>query len=201
VVVVLAALGYWLIAPKAAHRGQAAAPATSSAPAQPPAAAQPPSAQSASAAPQPASPAAASGVNIYSWLPFTEQDLAHAASVTVKFCVAYDTFRYTDSADAYVGRMNGLITGQLASTLRAAYSVPGVAKLRTGQKQVSTGSAVINSLRAFGPSSLTFVVTLTQHLASSQGTSNGSTRYAVTVTSSGAAWQVNDIQLASAGNS
>jgi hypothetical protein len=97
--------------------------------------------------------------------------------------------------------MNGLITGQLATTLQGLYSTPGVAKLRTSQKQVSTGTAVIDSLRAFGPSSLTFIVTATQRLVSSRGSTNGRTQYAITVTGSGNSWQVNDIQLASAGNS
>jgi 3-oxoacyl-ACP reductase-like protein len=195
VVVVLAAVGYWLILPKVTHaKGPArAAPspaATSSASAQAPA----------PAPPVTASPAAAGNVNIYSWLPFTQQGLADAASVTVKFCVDYDTYSYTESAAAYVAAMNGLITGQLATTLQGLYSTPGVAKLRTGQKQVSTGTAVIDSLRAFGPSSLTFIVTATQRLVSSRGTTNGRAQYAITVTGSGQSWQVNDIQLSTAGN-
>jgi hypothetical protein len=148
-----------------------------------------------------ASPAVAGNVNIYSWLPFTQQGLTDAASVTVKFCVDYNTFTYTESPAAYVAKMSGLITGQLATTLQASYSTAGVAALRTNQKQVSTGTAVINSLRAFGPSSLTFIVTTGQHLVSSKGTTNGSTQYAVTVTGSGSSWQVDDIELASAGNS
>ena len=71
---------------------------------------------------------------------------------------------------------------------------------RTSQQQVSTGTAAIVSLRAFGPSSLTFVVNTTQHLVSSHGASNGSAQYAVTLTGSGSSWQVSDIELASAGN-
>ena len=66
---------------------------------------------------------------------------------------------------------------------------------------MSTGTAAINSLRAFGPSSLTFIVTGTQHLVTAKGTSNGSTQYAITVTGSGGSWQVNDIQLSSVGQS
>jgi hypothetical protein len=161
-----------------------AAPATSSSPP--------------TAAPSPA--AAGTTVNIYSWLPFTPQDLAAAAAVTARFSVDYDTFTYSESAAAYVGSMNGLITGSLATTLQAAYSEPGVAKLRTSQQQVSTGTAVINSLRAFGPSSITFIVTAGQRIASAHGTTTGSTQYAVTVTGSGTSWQVNDVELALAGN-
>jgi hypothetical protein len=127
-------------------------------------------------------PASADGVDIYSWLPFTQQGLPAAATVTEKFVVDYNTYTYTytytESADEYVGWMNGLITAQLADTLRGLYSTPGVVKVRTGQKQVSSGTAVINSVRAFGPSSLTFIVTGTQHLTTSKGTSSGSTQYA-----------------------
>ena len=140
-------------------------------------------------------------MNIYSWLPFTQQGLADAAAVTVKFGADYNTYSYTENASRYVGTMNGLITGQLATTLQGLYSTPGVAQLRTSQKQVSTGTAVVDSLRTFGPSSLTFIVTATQHLVSSHGTTNGSTQYAITVTGSGTSWQVSDIELSTVGQS
>jgi hypothetical protein len=206
VVVVLGALGYWLILPAVTHSNGSAHAATSptpspagsassqpaSAPSQPPSA--PPSTGT-------ASPAATGSVNIYSWLPFTEQDLAAAAAVTVKFGALYNTYSYTESAADYVGAMNGLITPQLAATLKGVYATPGVAQVRTSQKQVATGTAVIDSLRAFGPSSLTFVVTGTQHLVTATGTTNGSTPYAITVTGSGTSWQVNDIQLSTTGQS
>jgi hypothetical protein len=196
VVVVLAALGYWLILPKVSHTHAQAQPsgtpsATQSVPS-PPASA-PPAATT--------SPASAGGVDIYSWLPFTQQDLSAAAAVTEKFLVDYNTYSYTETAAGYVAKMNGLITTQLASTLRGLYSQQGVAKVRTDQRQVSTGTAVINSIRAFGSSSLTFVVTGTQHLATSKGTSSGSTQYAITVTGSGTSWQVSDIELSSVGQS
>jgi hypothetical protein len=95
--------------------------------------------------------------------------------------------------------MQGLITSQLAQVIGRAYATPGVAKIRTQQKQVSAGSAVIGSLRAFGSSSLTFVVTIHQKIT---GTSPGqqSTRYAVTASDSDGGWQVTDIELASSGN-
>ena len=202
VVAVLAALGYWLILPKITHSHgpapAAAAPSTSPAAGSAPAPEGSPGATPPSATP---SPAATGSVNIYSWLPFTQQGLADAAAVTVKFGADYNTYSYTEDAAAYVGTMKGLITGQLATTLQGLYSTPGVAQLRTGQKQVSTGTAVIDSLRTFGPSSLTFIVTATQHLVSSHGTTNGSAQYAVTVTGSGTSWQVNDIELSTAGQS
>ena len=196
VVVVLAALGYWLIVPRVSHSRAEAQPspnpsATQSVPS-------PPASSSPAAT---TSPASAGGVDIYSWLPFTQQDLTAAAAVTEKFLVDYNTYSYTETADGYVAKMNGLITPQLASTLRGLYAQPGVAKVRTDQRQVSTGTAVINSIRAFGASSLTFVATGTQHLTTSKSTSNGSAQYAITVTGSGTSWQVDNIELSSVGQS
>ncbi len=197
VVVVLAALGYWLILPKVSHsHGQAAPSPSAAAPAS-----TPQGSQSAPPSTVTASPASTGGADIYSWLPFTQQGLSDAAAVTVKFLVDYNTYSYTESAASYVGTMKGLVTGQLAATLRGLYATPGVATIRTSQQQVSTGAAVINALRAFGPSSLTFIVTGTQHLVTSKGTSNASEQYAITVTGSGSSWQVNDIQLSNVGQS
>jgi len=193
VVAALAALGYYLVVPAVTHSHKAA-----SAPSSTPSAA---ATEQTQAAPTvQASAAAAGGPDIYAWLPFTQQNLAAAASVAVRFSVDYNTFTYTESAADYTGAMGGLVTGQLAGTLRAVYQTPGVAKLRTSQKQVSTGTAVISSLRAFGPASMTFVVTAGQRLVTSNGTSTASTQYAVTVTGSGSSWQVSDIELQSAGN-
>jgi hypothetical protein len=195
VVVVLAALGYWLVLPKVSHSSAQAQPArtpspTESVPSSPPAS---------TSSPVAATPSATGSVNIYSWLPFTQQGLTAAATVTQQFLADYDTYSYTESAKAYVGTMGGLITGQLATTLQGLYASPGVAKVRNDQQQVATATAVINSLRSFGSSSLTFIATATQHLATAKGSSNGSTQYAITVTGSGTTWQVNDIELASAG--
>ena len=193
VVIALVALGYYLVVPAVTHSRARAAPSPTATP----------SATAPDVTPAPAvaaSAADANGPDIYAWLPFTQQNLAAAASVAVRFSIDYNTFTYTESAADYVGTMSGLITGQLASTLRAAYQTPGVASLRTSQQQVSTGTAAINSLRAFGPASMTFIVTAGQRLATTHGTSSGSTQYAVTVTGSGSSWQVSDIELESAGN-
>ena len=198
VVIALAALGYYLVVPAVTHSHRPAAAAAGGTTSSPAA-----TAPSSAGAPVPTvtAPAAdAGGPDIYAWLPFTQQNLAAAASVAMRFSIDYNTFTYTESAADYVGAMGGLITGPLATTLRAAYQTPGVAQLRKSQKQVSTGTAVIKSLRAFGPSSMTFIVTAGQRLATTNGTSSGSTQYAVTVTGSGSSWQVSDIELESAGN-
>jgi hypothetical protein len=150
---------------------------------------------------QPAgSTAASSQVNIYRWLPFTEPQLAQAAAVVTKFCDDYGTYSYRESTAGYTSRMQGLATGSLIQVIARGYSAPGVASLRSQQKQVSTASAAINSLRAFGTSSLTFVVTIDQKITADHGTSQQSTPYAVTAASTAGGWQVNDIELASSGD-
>jgi hypothetical protein len=197
VVLVLAVLGYFLAVPALTHSHGSAQAATSPS-------ATPPAVTSVPPAAVPtvtASAAAAGSVDIYSWLPFTQHDLATAASVAVQFSIDYNTFTYTETAAGYVAKMGGLVTGQLATTLQTDYQTPGVAKLRTSQKQVSTGTASIISIRAFGPSSLTFIVNAGQRLVTTNGTTSGSTQYAVTVTGAGSSWQVSDIELQDLGNS
>jgi hypothetical protein len=199
VVIVLAALGYFLVYPSLHHnQSQAAASPSPTGTTASPSAPPPPTA---TFSPVTVGGSGGSGVDIYSWLPFTQQGLADAAAVTVKFTVAYDTYSYTENASTYINTMSGLITGQLADTLQAAYAAPGNANLRNGEKQVSTGTAQINSLRAFGPTSITFVVNATQHLVTTHGASNGRPQYFVTVTGSGTSWRVNDIEFSNAGNS
>jgi hypothetical protein len=150
-----------------------------------------------SASPAPSAQAAA---DIYQWLPFTQAGLASAADVTTTFAQHYGTFSYTQSAQAYLAPMLPLMTSQLAVVLGRAFAAPGLAGTRVSTKQVATATAAIETLRAFGPTSLTFVVAITQRLASTKGTTRQSTDYAVTVTGTGSSWQVSDIQLASAGN-
>ncbi len=198
IVLALAALGIYMFMPGALGAGRGSKP-----PATPhPRAARPsPSAAPVASTPAPAAAASPSAPDIYQWLPFTQAELASAAHVVTGFSDAYGTWSYSQNADAYVATMRNLIEPGLTQALAQGYSVPGVASARASQKQVSTGSAVINSLRAYGPSSLTFVVTITEKITDISGRSQTSTKYAVTVTGAADSWQVSDIELASAGNS
>jgi hypothetical protein len=200
IVLVLAGLGTFLLLPRSSSAGRGAAPRLST-----------PRPASTQTAVPPATPAATplpsgSPANIYRWLPFSQADLTAAAGVVQQFCADYATYSYTESAGSYVGRMRALVTPALAATLAQDYATPGVAQTRTKQKQSATGNGVITALRAFGPASLTFVVTLKQKTYSTQRAgkttaSVASGAYAITATQSGSGWQVNDIELASAGNS
>ena len=145
-------------------------------------------------------PPPGTGVNIYQWLPFTQAGLHSAADVVRRFATAYASYSYTQSAASYERQVNGLVTPQLASVIARGFATPGVAQIRNAQKQIATGTGQITAIRAFGASNITFLVTITQKVTGTQGTKQTATSYAVTVTGAATSWQIDDVQLASAGN-
>ncbi len=194
IVCALVALGAYLIRP-GAHPGR-------------PSAGQPTDHRPAVArTPNPArSPAtgalSASGrTDIYQWLPFTQAGLAAAAATVTRFGAAYGTYSYTESATAYGASLQPVASASLVQQIEAAYATPGVASARAGGRQVSAGSATIDSIEAFGPTSLTFYVQVVQRVTATTGASLQNARYSITVTGGGTSWQVTSIELATVGNS
>jgi hypothetical protein len=205
VVLALAGLGIYLIQGRGSGGGTPAA-----APSPSPSATSPqPSANSPSAASVPPStvPAAtpvstAGGAQIYQWLPFTPADLSAAAQTTLTFAKDYSTWSYKESAAAYAAKMNGLVEASELAVLKNGYSTAGVAGPRAAEKQVSTGSGTIDTIRSFGtgPTSIIFVVTINQQVTPAQPGGTGSSQYAITVISSGGSWLVHDLELSTLGN-
>jgi hypothetical protein len=202
IVCVLVGLGAYLIGPAARGSGQAGGP-TSGTGRQPARSVSP--ATPASASPGTGTGPAGSGPagqpDIYQWLPFSQAGLAAAASIVTRFADAYGSYSYTESADAYAATLSPVTSAQLTTQITAAYSAPGVAGPRVSGRQVATGTATIDSISAFGPTSLTFIVRVGQRIASTTGTSQTGTTYSVTLTGDGTNWQVTSIELASVGNS
>jgi hypothetical protein len=201
IVIVLGGMGAYLLIPGVrsalgqGHGRAAATPSTSATAA----AGTSPAVPAASTAP--ATPAPTGSVpDIYQWLPFSQADLAKAASVAEAFGAAYDTFSYQEGTSSYVASLRGLATSELSATLARAYGTPGVASQRTRQQQVSSARTLINSIRTFSSGSLTFVVTIVQTMHTKQGKSQNDGHYAITLIGSGQSWLVNDVELASAGN-
>jgi hypothetical protein len=204
VVIVLAGLGIYLIGPST-HRGAGASPTPTASSPSATAATSPPATLPSTTAPAvaPATSPAATGsgaADIYQWLPFTQQDLTEAAQATTAFAADYETYSYTETAAAYAAKMSNLVNGELDAELENAYATSGVAAERSAQKQISTSTGSITAIRAFGTGSITFVVNITQHLATTKGKSASTAQYAVTVVSGAGGWQVNDIEPANAGN-
>jgi len=147
-----------------------------------------------------ATPAPGSVPDIYAWLPFSRAGLAAAADVVDAFAAAYASYTYTQTAASYERHLNGLVTAQLAAVLGRGFATAGVARTRTQQRQIATGTGRITAIRGFGPNSITFVVAINQKVTGSKGTNQATTDYAVTVTGTNANWLVEDLELASAGN-
>ena len=206
IVVVLGGMGAYLLIPGVrsavgqGHKAAGATPTSSASGARRTAGTAPARSTAPAASESPVPTPAGSAPDIYQWLPFSQSDLAKAASVTEAFGAAYDTFSYRESTSSYLASLRGLTTSELAATVARAYATPGVASQRTQQKQVSSARTVINSIRTFGPGSLTFVVTIVQTIHTKQGKSQNNGQYAITLTGSGQSWLVNDVELASAGN-
>ena len=200
VVIALVGLGFFLI--EGRSHGTTAAPAptptatpTTSAPAASAAATATPPATEPAATPS----ATAGGADIYQWLPFTQSDLTAASKTTLAFATDYVTWNSKESKAAYGAKMASLVTAQEDATLESGFSTAAAA----AGNAVSTGSGTIDSIKSFatGPVSITFVVTINQQVTSTQPpTTAPAQQYAVTVVSSGGAWQVNDIELSALGN-
>ena len=204
VVLVLAALGAFLISGTLLHRGGGtgrgravglAAPLSGTSPS--PGLGSQPSPPTGGLG---ATPAPGTGPDIYRWLPFSQAGLTAAADVVGRFAAAYASYTYTQTTASYQRQLNGLVTGQLAAVLGRGFATPGVAQIRAQQKQIATGTGQITGIRGFGANYITFVVAITQKVTGSQGTKRITTGYAVTVTGAATSWLVEDLELASAGN-
>jgi hypothetical protein len=204
VVLALAGLGIYLIQGRGSGGGTPAAapsPSPSTAAPQPSASASSAASVPPSSVPAPTPVSTAGGAEIYQWLPFTPADLSAAAQVTRSFAKNYATWSYTESAAAYTAKMSGQVTAPELATLKSGYSTSGVAQQRAADKQVSTSSGTINSISSFGAGpTITFLVTVTQQVTSTQPTTTASNQYRVTMVTSGGAWLVNDIELFTLGN-
>lgn len=192
-VVLLVAAGIFLTVGRgrrhvgAAHptaTSSAAAPATPAGP--PPAASGPP--------PSPGS------YDIFSMLPFTRQDFNAAADDARRFTVAYGTYRYDEDPKAYAGRLQPLVTADLAAQLQRDAAAPGLLQQRQQDKEVSTSDARLDSIRDFEKDQIIFLVTGTQHISKGGSNSDTTGQYAVTVTRSGGGWVVYAFQPADVGD-
>jgi hypothetical protein len=147
-------------------------------------------------------PTTSGGTDIYQWLPFTQADLTAAARTTLAFAAVWDTTSYTESGTAYGAKLAGLVTAQERTTLVYDYGTSGVAGPRLADKQVSTGTAAIDSITSFGgsPASITFAVTIDEQITSTKPAVPSDGVYTVTVEQDDGNWLVNDIELSSLGN-
>jgi len=156
-VVILAGIGIYLLGPGRSH-GSGASPAASVSPAAATSSPAPLAVPSAAVAPTTIPvPQTTKNVSIYSWLPFTQQDLEEAANVTLAFAAADQTFSRTDTASSYGLRLKDLVTPTsitFAVTLTEQTTSGGKATTTTTQCDVTTvavaGGWQVNDLEQAG---------------------------------------------------
>lgn len=139
--------------------------------------------------------------DIYSLMPFTQKDFSAAADVARRFVIAYGTYRYDEQPNAYLGRLQGLVTTDLAAQLQRDSSAPGLLEQRRQDKEASTSNAHLDSLRDMEKDQFIFLVTGTRHVSKGGSAPGDSTeQYAVTVTRSGGGWVVYAFDQANVGD-
>ncbi len=138
--------------------------------------------------------------DIYSLLPFTQKDFTTAADTARRFTAAYGTYRFDEDPKAYAGRLQGMVTADLASQLQRDSAAPGLLAQRNQDREVSTSDARLDSIRDIGKDQLIFLVTGTQHITKGGATSDSSQQYAVTMTRSGGGWVAFAFQPADVGD-
>lgn len=145
-------------------------------------------------------PPSGGNYDIYSLLPFTQKDFSAAADLARRFTIAYGTYRYDEQPSAYVGRMQGIVTADLAAQLQRDSSAAGLVDQRKQDQEVSTSDAHLDALRDMQKDQFIFLVTGTQHISKGGSSSDTSQQYAITVTRSGGGWVVYAFQPANVGD-
>jgi hypothetical protein len=138
--------------------------------------------------------------DIYRLLPFSQSDFAAAADTAQRFTALYGTYRFDEDPQAYVARLQGLVTDDLRTQLEKDSATPGLIDQRKQDQVVAQGSASIDSIRTFEPNSVIFLVTGRQQVTKNGGAaSTDSKQYAVTVSRDAASWRVYGVEPADAG--
>src|SRR4051795_5851815 len=79
----------------------------------------PPTARPTTSAPPVTGPPPSPGsYDIYSLLPFSKQEFNSAADLARRFTEAYGTYRFDEDPNAYIGRLQNMVTTDLASQLK-----------------------------------------------------------------------------------
>ncbi len=141
--------------------------------------------------------------NIYNWLPFTKSDLDGAANVTLAFAAADETFTYKDTPATYGQRLSPLVSSTLDQLLERDFMPPGDHASWAQEQLVSKSAGTINAITSFGGSpqtSITFLVTITEQTTASGKTTTTTSQYDVTTDAVADGWQVNDFEPPGQGN-
>jgi hypothetical protein len=133
-------------------------------------------------------------------LPFTPAQITDAARLATAFAASYTSHRYDETPSAYLTRLTPMISPQLLPVIERAAIDPAVLTQRRRLQQITTAQAHPETIRALGPNSITFLIGVTEHVATAHANRQDVLRYALTLTQAGGEWQVYAIELAATGN-
>jgi hypothetical protein len=133
-------------------------------------------------------------------LPFTPSQISDAANLATTFAATYTSHRHDETPSAYLTRLTPMISPQLRPIIERAANDPATLNQRRRLQQITTAQAHPEAIRALGPSSITFLITVTEHVATAHANRNDTLHYALTLTQTGGEWQVYAIELAATGN-
>jgi hypothetical protein len=137
--------------------------------------------------------------DVYSYLPMSKEQLAAAADLAERFTAEYGTFRHDEDPAAYAARVKQYTTAELGDILTRTLTSPGTVERNRADEVVSTTTAVLKEIRQIDKTSVVFVVSGTQQLATKSGTRQLAEQYAVTVSQLGADWRVFELRPAGEG--
>ncbi|MFY7068721.1 hypothetical protein ACOQFV_22930 [Nocardiopsis changdeensis] len=150
--------------------------------------------------PSPLPTTAADDVDVLEWFPFPEEDLRTAGTTAKAFAEAYGTIDYTGSPEAYYDSMRALATDEYADVLAESSRAGAFWTEMAEAEAIAEGRAEVRSIRTFGDSSITFVVTaqsITETANREFDEELG--EFAITVVQEGRTWRVFDFQPADVG--
>lgn len=141
-------------------------------------------------------------------LPFTPGQISQAADLAVRFAAAYASHRYDETPSAYLARLTPMLSPQLRPVIERAATDPATLTQRRRLQQITTAQARPEAIRALGPTSIIFLITVTEHVATAHANRTDASHYALTLTHTdpsdsgdgGDGWRVYAIELASTGN-
>jgi hypothetical protein len=137
--------------------------------------------------------------DVYSYLPMSKEQLAAAADLAERFTAEYGTFRHDEDPAAYAARVKRYTTAELGDILARTLTSPGTVERNRADEVVSTTTAALKEIRQIDKTSVVFVVSGTQQLATKSGTRQLAEQYAVTVSQLGADWRVFELRPAGEG--
>ncbi|MDS1272299.1 hypothetical protein RIF23_18575 [Lipingzhangella sp. LS1_29] len=139
-------------------------------------------------------------LDVFDWLPHSEEEFRSAAVTARDFAAAFGTYDHAESNEEYVDRMAELATDDFAETLTQGTGGSALREDLDEEERVSTGRADVLELRSITDEALVFVVDAQSIHESEDGASESLGEFAVTVTPEGGTWRVYDFQLADAGD-